>query len=695
MIWLSSFPRSGNTFLRNVLFEVYGLESSSFYEGIGEPENYTEFPFVKTHIRPHELEPQDKEILAIHIIRDGRDTLVSMAHQRKDIYEPDTNFRDNFLEAMIAAEGSYFGGWSLNVQEWLERASLLIRFEDLIQDPIGEVNRLNKIMELPSPNLEKLPGFKDLKFGEPKYGRGKRIAGSEEEELDIVRKSFRKGKAFGWKDELDRELQNLFWSYHRNTMERVGYRRDGGVAALNADFDYQAMRLLGLSIPAAATGSFRVLIEANKLLMHQNDGIKRYLLELLKALYPVTQNPQSRWKIDIFLKGRVYPLKDYGANLFDANKNHFSQLARISKMIRGVLKQFVPKAYRDRFTKLIKQVMMKLGLKFAKYLAKITYSIERLKSGKAQAQENFETQMGSVELGKYDLIHVPLPQHYEPFKGTKNKYLLTLHDLTHRLFSEYHTNSNVQKAEKGLQFFLQEGADILCVSEATKKDLQVDEEVADERLHVVYAGADNQKFRPNLNSNKGLFVRSTYDIPDGPFLFTLSTLEPRKNLINTIKAFDALLVESPELKINLVIGGKNGWKSKDLLQLRHKKNIIFTGFIDEGDLPILYNEAEALCYISHYEGFGLPPLEAMSCKTPVIYGDNSSMKELLDGYGLAANSQDIDSIKSQMKKVLVDDDFRVELKEKSLERSFDFSWRQAAIETLDVYEKAILKNKET
>ena len=154
-----------------------------------------------------------------------------------------------------------------------------------------------------------------------------------------------------------------------------------------------------------------------------------------------------------------------------------------------------------------------------------------------------------------------------------------------------------------------------------------------------------------------------------------------------------MLDENPTLNINLVIGGKNGWKSKDLLQLRHKKNIIFTGFVDENDLPILYNEAEALCYISFYEGFGLPPLEAMSCRTPVIYGDNSSMKEFFEGYGLPAKADDVSAIKEQMKKILTDPALREELKEKSLERSFDFSWRQTAIDTLAVYERTILKNK--
>ena len=210
---------------------------------------------------------------------------------------------------------------------------------------------------------------------------------------------------------------------------------------------------------------------------------------------------------------------------------------------------------------------------------------------------------------------------------------------------------------------------------------------------MVFEAADNQKFKPNLNKNKGLYVRSLYSIPDKPFLFTLSTLEPRKNLLNTIKAFDLLLDELPDLDINLVIGGKNGWKSKDLMKLRHQKNIIFTGFVDENDLPLLYNEAEGLCYISYYEGFGLPPLEAMSCKTPVIYGDNSSMKEFFEGFGLPANPDDVISIKEQMKFLLTNKEERIELEERSLERSFDFSWRKTAIKTIAVYEDVINKNK--
>lgn len=701
MIWLSSFPRSGNTFFRNVLFEVYGLSSSSFYENLGEPENYTEFPFVKTHLMPEDVVPADRGIKTVYLVRDGRDALVSMAYQQIQIYGSKRNFRDIFIEANVAAAGSYFGGWSNNVEAWMERADVVIRFEDLIKDPLGQVNRVGVIYDLPEMNAEKLPTFQDLKFGQPKYGRGKRVAESEEEELDIVKKSFRKGKAFGWKDDLDQELQNLFWSYHRNMMEKLGYDRFGGINPLNPDLDYEVMKQLGQELPAVSK-KYTVLIEANKLLMHQNDGVKRYLLELLKVLYPVSKNEAGRWQIDVYLKGRIYPLQEFGTSLFDVNKNenHYDKYSTAKRLtvhvIRSswsIFKSLFPNTFKDKIKQYYKKAQMKMGLRFSGNTAKFFYLKERIRFGKKAARENLDKENSQLKIEDYDLVHVPLPQHYEPFKDTSANFLVTIHDLTHRLFSEYHTESNITTAENGLNYFLDQDSDFLCISETTKKDLISSCQVAENKMYTVLEAADTQKFRPRLFKERDLITLGDYNIPDKPFLFTLSTLEPRKNLINTIKAFDLLLDELPDLDCNLVIGGKNGWKSKELLQLRHQKNIIFTGFIDENDLPALYNEAEALCYVSYYEGFGLPPLEAMSCRTPVIYGNNSSMAELFGGYALGADPSSVEDIKAQMKLILTNDEVKKDMQDKALNRSLDFSWRKTGIDTLDVYQKVIEKNK--
>src|SRR5690606_25886720 len=114
--WIASFPRSGNTFFRNILYYVYGIESSTWHKETAYPvdENYAGFDFVKTHLLPSELEPNDVNIPAIYLVRDGRDALVSIAHHRSDIVEPGSDIKNNLKEAILAAEGSYFGGWSNN-----------------------------------------------------------------------------------------------------------------------------------------------------------------------------------------------------------------------------------------------------------------------------------------------------------------------------------------------------------------------------------------------------------------------------------------------------------------------------------------------------------------------------------------------------------------------------------------------------
>ncbi|RLD78804.1 MAG: hypothetical protein DRJ15_10795 [Bacteroidetes bacterium] len=110
MIWIASFPRSGNTFVRNILHEVYGLESSEYHreEDYHLDADYVSFPFVKTHLLPSQLDPSDPDIKAVYIVRDGRDTMVSIAHQRSDIVAPGTDYQENLKAAIFAEKDSFF-----------------------------------------------------------------------------------------------------------------------------------------------------------------------------------------------------------------------------------------------------------------------------------------------------------------------------------------------------------------------------------------------------------------------------------------------------------------------------------------------------------------------------------------------------------------------------------------------------------
>lgn len=226
MIWLASFPRSGNTFFRIILYEVYGIESSVFgHDQLKKSDTeYTHYPVVKTHLLPHQLIPNDPDIPAIYIVRDGRDALISMAHHRKNIIAPGSDYYQNLQEAIIAAKGSFFGGWSKNVLEWSKRASIIIRFEDLIQRPIETVESIRGIIDLPEPKLEKLPTFQDLKSKNYNFKtNNNHIVLNKKGRRE---KFFRSGQTKNWTSEMPGDLQDSFWKFHRKGMLRLGYTED-------------------------------------------------------------------------------------------------------------------------------------------------------------------------------------------------------------------------------------------------------------------------------------------------------------------------------------------------------------------------------------------------------------------------------------------------------------------------------------
>ena len=218
MVWLASFPRSGNTFARNVLHDVYGLESTEVnLKSLGMTSTHEEYPIVKTHLLPEQVRPLNDNTPVIYLVRDGRDALVSLAYHRTNIIEPGSDFLENLALALKAQKGSYFGGWHLNVIKWLLRADLVIRFEDLTRDPVGQFERLRKYYpSLPPPDLSAIPTFESQKFGSPKYGPPKR-----------KNLFFRKGKVGDWKANMPTELQDEFWKRSGRIMEALGYSREG------------------------------------------------------------------------------------------------------------------------------------------------------------------------------------------------------------------------------------------------------------------------------------------------------------------------------------------------------------------------------------------------------------------------------------------------------------------------------------
>lgn len=223
MIWLASYPRSGNTFFRNVLFEVYGIPSSYYHLGKKKKldPDFASFPVVKTHLLPHQLPAEYQSLKSIYLIRDGRDASVSLAHHRKEIKKTKKSYLLNLFEVILGIGGSFPGGWSRHVTDWGNTASITIKYEDLINDPITQMERLRSIIDLPEPQIEKLPTFQSQKKGFSKYGSGNTT--NESKKKNITNKFYRRGIAGSYKDEMPKPFQLLFWLKHKKPMKIYGY----------------------------------------------------------------------------------------------------------------------------------------------------------------------------------------------------------------------------------------------------------------------------------------------------------------------------------------------------------------------------------------------------------------------------------------------------------------------------------------
>ena len=248
-----------------------------------------------------------------------------------------------------------------------------------------------------------------------------------------------------------------------------------------------------------------------------------------------------------------------------------------------------------------------------------------------------------------DFLRPPL------LKGTKG--LTTVHDLTWKLFPEYHTKDVIEAHQKKLEKTIEFGDTIIVDSENTKNDLlKLYPQTKPNKINVIYPGIGNE-FKPNdnkqkltdilkkyntittnhysLSTNHYSLSTNHYSLSTNHYLLYVGAIEPRKNLTLATEVFYQLITNNSSLSaLKFVIVGRAGWKNEDVFrsikQLGLEDRVIFTGFVEDEDLPYLYRGARLTVYLSSYEGFGLPPIESLACGTPVIAGDNSSMRETID-----------------------------------------------------------------
>lgn len=268
------------------------------------------------------------------------------------------------------------------------------------------------------------------------------------------------------------------------------------------------------------------------------------------------------------------------------------------------------------------------------------------------------------------------------------KRYIMLHDIIPVIFPEYYTNYD----EKSwfhivLQQSVRDNNYIFATSENTKKDfLKYNPEFNSENITVSYLGK-NDRFKPkNIEDCKNIINK--YNIPQNKkYIFSLCTIEPRKNLIRIIRSFFKFLEKNNIDDMVFVLGGPD---SEDFLEKfnseisDYKDKIIKIGYVADEDLPYLYSCAEWFVYTSQYEGFGLPPLEAMACGCPVIVSNNSSLPEVVGDAGILIDYDSDEQHIEAYEKYYFNEEYRKEMAKKCLERSKLFSWDKCVNEMLKV-----------
>lgn len=232
---------------------------------------------------------------------------------------------------------------------------------------------------------------------------------------------------------------------------------------------------------------------------------------------------------------------------------------------------------------------------------------------------------------------------------------------------------------------------IMVPSESTKQDLVRQLGVAPNRVSVIYEAAD-ETFVPLPLLETREQVQRRYNLPPSFILF-VGTIEPRKNVDGLLQAYHHLRTKYGVTETALVIAGGRGWLYEEIEtlidQLDLKQSIYLLGRVPDEDLHRLYVAARCHVHAAHYEGFGLPPLEAMACGTPTVVSNVSSLPEVVGDAALLVNPDNWEEIAVALHRLITDDDLHAELRQKGLARAHHFSWTLTAQRTMEVYRQVV------
>ena len=330
-------------------------------------------------------------------------------------------------------------------------------------------------------------------------------------------------------------------------------------------------------------------------------------------------------------------------------------------------------------------LFVKPGIDVSDYSDK--YKIVRFESKNAMRRNFWEL---TVLCRKYglDLLHT---QYFIPFIRPC-KTVCTIHDICFEHFKDIFTKKEYYRQKILIPYAAKHSDYIFTVSCHAKKDIVEHYKVSEETTVVTY-NAVNNSFRvlteQELNEEQ---LREKFQLGNEPYVLNVSNLQPRKNLVRLIKAFIAMKKKYGGTE-KLVIVGKKAWMFDEILKtaLEGSDDIVFTDYVSEEDLVRLYNAAACFIYPSFFEGFGIPPLEAMACGTPVAVAQATSLPEVVGDAGLYFDPYSEDEIAESIHRMITDAKLSGDLKERGLMQAKKFSWAGSAKIIVDTYMKLLMK----
>jgi glycosyltransferase involved in cell wall biosynthesis len=302
------------------------------------------------------------------------------------------------------------------------------------------------------------------------------------------------------------------------------------------------------------------------------------------------------------------------------------------------------------------------------------------------SHHRLEQRLLSMELRLTALDVLHSPDFIPPFRR-RCRSIITIHDLAFLLYPQFLTKASARYYGQ-IDQAVRHTDHIIAVSESTRRDIVRLLGVPEQMITVVYE-APRRHFQRLPGNDWRERLRQRFSLTRDYLLF-VGTIEPRKNIPTLLSAFQQVLSHyHPE--VDLVLAGAPGWLTDEVYGLANRLGLTgrvhFLGRVSDDELIWLYNGAQMLILPSFYEGFGLPPLEAMACGCPVIVSNVSSLPEVVGDAGLLFDPLDTDALTVAIWRLLSDDRLRQELVDKGLKRAAWFSWERAARETLDLYRR--------